>query len=169
MRHATYFMAAAILTVLNGCGFFDSRNARLAESRLVGLSSQQLQACAGVPAKKEKIGDHIELYQYTGSKAAETASGVTLIPVGDIANLIQNLLNGGGTNCTAVMRLDYDRVSEVHYTGDSDEVVGSDGICAVIVRGCVRHPPAIYSAQEVPVLKPSPSTAATGTPQKPAK
>ncbi len=169
MRHATYFMTASILMFLNGCGFFDSRNARLAESRLVGLSSQQLQACAGVPAKKEKIGDHIELYQYMGSKAAQTASSVTLIPVGDIANLIQNLLGGGGTNCTAVMRLDYDRVSEVHYTGDSDEVVGSDGICAVIVRGCVRHPPEIYSAQEVLVVKPNPTSPVTDTSQKPAK
>lgn len=157
MRHVQSLFAAAILIILSGCGFFDSRNARLAESRLIGLSSLQLQACAGLPAKKEKLGDHTELYQYTGAKAAETAPNVTLIPVGDVAKLVQDLLSGGGTNCTAVMRLDYDRVSEVHYTGDTDEVIGSDGICSVIVRGCVRHPPAIYSAREVPTLKPEPS------------
>ena len=53
---------------------------------------------------------------------------------------IQNLGGGGGTSCTAVIRLDHDRVSDVHYTGNNDEIIGTDGICSIITRGCARQP-----------------------------
>ncbi|AQS89381.1 hypothetical protein A0U93_07625 [Neoasaia chiangmaiensis] len=109
---------------------------------MVGMTSYDLQACAGIPASVKQLNDTTQIYQYTGTHTLPTFSGSTLIPVADISSVIQEFSGGGGTTCTAVIRLDHDRVSEVHYTGDDDEVIGTDGICSIITRGCARQPEA---------------------------
>ena len=32
------------------------------------------------------------------------------------------------------------RVTELQVTGDDDRVIGSDGVCEPIIRGCMRQP-----------------------------
>ncbi|GBQ88863.1 hypothetical protein AA23498_0482 [Acetobacter nitrogenifigens DSM 23921 = NBRC 105050] len=107
---------------------------------MIGMTSYDLQACAGIPASTKQLDDTTQIYVYTGTHAQANYGGSTLVPIGDIATTIQQLGGGGGTTCSAVIRLDHDRVSDVHYTGDDDEVIGTDGVCSIITRGCARQP-----------------------------
>nr|WP_083301739.1 hypothetical protein [Kozakia baliensis] len=127
---------------LTGCGYFDSRAAHRAQMTMVGMTAYDLQACAGIPAKVQKLNDTTQIYQYTGTHTLPTSSDSTIIPVQQIVNMTQVFFGGAGTNCTATIRLDHDRVSEVHYSGDDDEVIGTDGVCSIITRGCARQPEA---------------------------
>lgn len=125
---------------LSGCGYFDSRAAHKAQVTMIGMTSYDLQACAGIPSATKQLNDTTQIFTYTGTQPQLSYGGSTLIPIGDIVTTIQNLGGGGGTSCTAVIRLDHDRVSDVHYTGNNDEIIGTDGICSIITRGCARQP-----------------------------
>ncbi|GAB6855793.1 hypothetical protein JCM15831A_28170 [Asaia astilbis] len=130
------------LLSLSGCGYFDSREAHRAQIAMIGMTSNDLQACAGIPASTKVLNDTTQIYQYVGTMNLPTASDSTLIPIQQFLNIAQVTLGGAGTSCKAVIRLDHDRISEVHYTGDDDEIIGSDGICSIITRGCARQPEA---------------------------
>ena len=43
-----------------------------------------------------------------------------------------------GAYCNAIVRVIDGKAVEVNYTGDNDGVVGKEGVCAPIVRGCLR-------------------------------
>lgn len=134
------FAVASLSVSLSGCGYFDSRAAHKAQVTMIGMTSYDLQACAGLPASTKQINDTTQIFIYSGTQPAPSYGGSTLIPVGDISTLINVLGGGGGTGCTAVIRLDNDRVSDVHYTGNDDEMIGTDGVCSIITRGCARQP-----------------------------
>lgn len=135
-------LSAISLLGLSGCGYFDSREAHRAQLAMIGMTSNDLQACAGLPASTKTLNDTTQIYQYTATMNVPTASDSTIIPVQQILNMTQITLGGAGTTCKAIIRLDHDRVSEVHYAGDDDEIIGSDGICSIITRGCARQPEA---------------------------
>ncbi|GAN56322.1 hypothetical protein EDC15_10353 [Acetobacter aceti NBRC 14818] len=135
-----FFAVASLSVSLSGCGYFDSRAAHKAQLTMIGMTSYDLQACAGLPASTKQLNDTTQILTFTGTKPAPSYGGSTLIPVGDISTLVNTLGGGGGTGCTAVIRLDNDRVSDVHYTGNNDEMIGTDGVCSIITRGCARQP-----------------------------
>ena len=135
-------LSALPLLGLSGCGYFDSREAHRAQLAMIGMTSNDLQACVGLPASTKTLNDTTQIYQYTATMNVPTASDSTLIPIQQILNVTQITLGGAGTTCKAIIRLDHDRVSEVHYAGDDDEIIGSDGICSIITRGCARQPEA---------------------------
>lgn len=140
-RIAGLFAVASLSVSLSGCGYFDSRAAHKAQVTMIGMTSYDLQACAGLPTATKQINDTTQIFVYTGTQPQPSYGGSTLIPIGDIATTIAQLGGGGGgTSCSAVIRLDHDRVSDVHYTGNNDEMVGTDGICSIITRGCARQP-----------------------------
>lgn len=43
-----------------------------------------------------------------------------------------------GSYCHAVMRVVDRKVVEVNFTGDNDDALGREGVCAPLVRGCLR-------------------------------
>jgi hypothetical protein len=45
---------------------------------------------------------------------------------------------GSGSYCHAIVRIVDGKVVGVNYTGDNDEMIGRDGVCAPIFRGCLR-------------------------------
>ncbi|CDG39104.1 MULTISPECIES: hypothetical protein [Asaia] len=141
---STLRLALGVLPLvgLTGCGYFDSREAHRAQLAMIGMTSNDLQACAGIPASTKTLNDTTQIYQYTATMNLPTASDSTIIPVQQLLNMTQVTLGGAGTTCKAIIRLDHDRVSEVHYAGDDDEIIGSDGICSIITRGCARQPEA---------------------------
>lgn len=139
-RIAGLFAVASLSVSLSGCGYFDSRAAHKAQITMIGMTSYDLQACAGLPTATKQINDTTQIFVYTGTQPQPSYGGSTLIPIGDIATTIAQLGGGGGTSCSAIIRLDHDRVSDVHYTGNNDEMVGTDGICSIITRGCARQP-----------------------------
>ncbi|KXV40367.1 hypothetical protein AD942_06955 [Gluconobacter japonicus] len=134
------FGALAATVTLSGCGYFDSRNAHKAQFEMVGMTSYDVQACAGLPGSTKKLNDTTEIWQYDGTQSTPTISSDSgLIPAQSIISIYQSAFGGGGTTCRMVLRLDHDRVSEVHYTGNDDEYIGTDGICSIITRGCARQ------------------------------
>ncbi|WP_350337578.1 hypothetical protein [Formicincola oecophyllae] len=174
LRRCAWVLLAAGLGVLPlaGCGYFDSRDAHRAQFEFIGMTGFDLQACAGIPGKTAKLNDTTQIWQYAITRTLPTPQGSTFIPIGDIVSIYQSFMGGAGNNCTMIVRLDHDRVSEVHYAGNDDEYLGSDGICSMIVRGCLRqaeatmHPAGSYwplgpvSATRSPQIPPQ-STSAT--------
>ncbi|QDH17792.1 hypothetical protein [Swingsia samuiensis] len=125
---------------LSGCGYFDSRNAHRAQIEMIGMTSYDLQACAGIPGSVKKLNNTTEIWQYSASKTLTTLSGDSgFFPVQSFVNIYQSALGGGGNSCHMILRLDHDRVSEIHYAGNDDEYIGTDGICSLITRGCGRQ------------------------------
>ncbi|GBR47443.1 hypothetical protein [Neokomagataea thailandica] len=141
MRQAPFFTMIALTALggLSGCGYFDSRNAHKAQLEMVGMTSYDLQACAGLPGSTKKLNDTTEIWQYDGTQPVPTLSDSGFIPAQSMIKMYQSAFGGGGTSCRMVLRLDHDRVSEVHYTGNDDEYIGQDGICSIITRGCARQ------------------------------
>lgn len=132
MRRTALMLATLSLA---GCGYGASRQAHEAQISMIGMSSADLLACAGPPAKSTKINADARVDTYTYTPASGTGLNITLpLTLGGIA------LGGSGNSCTANVRLDDNRVTEVHYTGPDDLSVGNDGVCAPIVRGCMRQP-----------------------------
>ncbi len=133
-------VALTSTAALSGCGYFDSRNAHKAQYEMIWMTSYDLQSCAGIPASTKKLNDTTELWQYDGSMALPTMPADSgFIPVQSAISIYQSALGGGGTTCRMLVRVDHDRVSEVHYTGNDDEYIGTDGICSIITRGCARQ------------------------------
>lgn len=165
-RIAGLFAVASLSVSLSGCGYFDSRAAHKAQITMIGMTSYDLQACAGLPTATKQINDTTQIFVYTGTQPQPSYGGSTLIPIGDIATTIAQLGGGGGTSCSAVIRLDHDRVSDVHYTGNNDEMVGTDGICSIITRGCARQPEGTMQKSAGGILGPVSAFHPPRTPQQ---
>ncbi|NHN88453.1 hypothetical protein [Acetobacter conturbans] len=121
---------------LSGCGYFDSRSAHKAQFTMIGMTSNDLQSCAGTPDKVTKLNATTDLYQYSNKPSATGAFSINPFGMG------QTSYNGTGSSCTALFRVDHGQVTEVHYTGDNDKTIGHEGICEPIIRGCIRQPEA---------------------------
>lgn len=160
------FAVASLSVGLSGCGYFDSRAAHKAQVTMIGMTSYDLQACAGLPASTKQINDTTQIFIYSDTQPAPSYGGSTLIPVGDISTLVNVLGGGGGTGCTAVIRLDNDRVSDVHYTGNDDEMIGTDGVCSIITRGCARQPEGTMQRSAGGILGPVSAFHPPRTPQQ---
>ncbi|NHO32956.1 hypothetical protein [Acetobacter fallax] len=119
---------------LSGCGYFNSRTVHKAQMAMIGMTSNDLQSCAGTPDKVTKLNGTTQLYQYSYKPSATGAFSFNPLGFGAIS------FTGNGSSCTALMRLDHDQVTEVHYTGDDDRTIGNDGVCEPLVRGCMRQP-----------------------------
>ena len=49
-------------------------------------------------------------------------------------------IGGSGSSCTANFRLVDNKVAALFYSGNNDRMVGEDGVCEPIIRGCMRRP-----------------------------
>ena len=134
MRRTALLLATLSLA---GCGYGASRQAHEAQISMIGMTAADLTACAGPPAKTTKLNSRAEVDTYTYTPP--TGSGFTLtlpLTLGGVA------IGGSGQSCSANFRLVDNRVTEVHYTGPDDLDVGDDGVCAPVIRGCMRQPEA---------------------------
>lgn len=106
---------------------------------MVGMTEDDMQACAGLPDKMKKFNEHVTLYEYQRGRNIGTAATSTLIPVQSVQNIISSMGGGDGKSCVADFRVVDGRVQDVYYSGDNDMLIGTDGVCATVVRGCVRQ------------------------------
>ncbi|GAL97091.1 hypothetical protein AA0312_0749 [Acetobacter tropicalis NRIC 0312] len=125
---------------LTGCGYFDSRTAHRAQLSLIGMSSSDVQGCIGVPDKVKKLEDGTEVYEYSRTLNIPATNDSTFIPLQSMVNIVETTLGGAGKTCIADIRVANGEVVDLHYSGDNDEILGADGVCSVITRGCVRRP-----------------------------
>jgi len=100
---------------------------------VVGMNADMFQSCAGIPTRTKRLDERTELFSYELKN--ENTGGVEVsVPV----------VGGGfkigksGSYCHAIVRVVDGKVAELNYTGDNDDFVGKEGVCAPIVRGCLR-------------------------------
>lgn len=100
---------------------------------VLGMNADTFQACAGIPTRTKRLDERTEIFSYELKN--ENTGGVEVsVPV----------VGGGfkigksGSYCHAVVRVVDGKVAELNYTGDNDDFVGKEGVCAPIVRGCLR-------------------------------
>jgi len=55
-----------------------------------------------------------------------------------------------GSYCHAIVRVVDGKVAELNYTGDNDDFVGKEGVCAPIVRGCLSGRERVSCVKSVP-------------------
>ncbi|GBR35988.1 hypothetical protein [Acetobacter peroxydans] len=140
-RHRHYACLLALLGV-TACGYNDSRRAHKGQLAVIGMTSEDLQACAGIPDKTAQLDDHVQIFQYTRTINVPSTNDSTLFPLQTVVNLTQTSMGGAGKTCIASIRLVDGRVTDMHYSGDNDRMIGSDGVCATLVKGCLTTPPA---------------------------
>ena len=119
---------------LGGCGYGASRTAHQAQFSMIGMSVNDLQACAGPADKTVPLNPQAEVMAYSVKPGVQGGLGLPIPLLGTIT------IGGSGGTCFADVRVVDNRVSEVHYTGDDDKVIGTDGICDTLFRGCLREP-----------------------------
>jgi len=100
---------------------------------VLGMNADTFQSCAGIPTRTKRLDERTELLSYELKN--ENVGGVEVsVPI----------VGGGfkvgrsGSYCHAVVRVVDGKVAELNYTGDNDDFVGKEGVCAPIVRGCLR-------------------------------
>ncbi|MBE7730211.1 hypothetical protein [Komagataeibacter sp. FXV3] len=125
---------------LAGCGYTDSRTAHRAQLAMIGMNSTDVQSCVGIPDKIKKIDDHVQIFEYSRTLNIPSTNDSTFVPLQTLVNLTETTVGGAGKTCVADIRIEDDKVVDLHYSGDDDEIIGSDGVCSIVTRGCVRKP-----------------------------
>jgi hypothetical protein len=87
-----------------------------------------------LPSHAASRPSRTELYSYE-IKYERTGGVEVTLPIigGGVA------AGGSGSYCHALVRIVGGKVAGVTYTGDNDDMVGRDGVCAPIFRGCLRE------------------------------
>jgi hypothetical protein len=121
-----------VLVLLGGCASGDVvawKGRRL----VVGMDVDTLQSCAGIPTRTKRLDARTELYSYENKYERTGGAQITLPIIGGGFSV-----GGSGSYCHAIVRVVDGRVAAVNYTGDNDELIGREGVCAPIFRGCLR-------------------------------
>ncbi|MBO1075780.1 hypothetical protein [Roseomonas marmotae] len=135
-----------LFLALAACTSPGARVAEEAQQRLVGMRVDDLQACAGIPTRSKELADGTRLLSYEEKNANVGGLNVSLPLLGGFN------LAGSGSYCHALFRVADNRVIGLNYTGDNDDVGGENGVCAPIVRGCLRQPvPARVPTDSLPM------------------
>jgi hypothetical protein len=100
---------------------------------IIGMDADTLQSCAGIPTRTKQLDARTELYSYENKYERTGGAQITLPIIGGGFSV-----GGSGSYCHAIVRVVDGRVAAVNYTGDNDELIGKEGVCAPICRGCLR-------------------------------
>ncbi len=123
----------ALIVLLAGACTSGRDAAKEGRRAVVGLDAGAVQACAGIPTRTKRLDPRTEVYSYEIKN--ENVGGVDFsVPLVGGGFKIA----GSGSYCHAIIRLVDGRVAEVNYTGDNDDFVGKEGVCAPLLRGCLR-------------------------------
>ena len=108
--------------------------ARQGRQLVIGMDASTLQACAGIPTRITQLDPGTQLYSYENKYERTGGLEITLPIIGGGFSA-----GGSGSYCHALVRIVGGKVAGVTYTGDNDDMIGRDGVCAPIFRGCVRE------------------------------
>lgn len=100
---------------------------------ILGMDADALKSCAGIPTRTERLDARTALYSYENKYERTGGAEVTLPIIGGGFSL-----GGSGSYCHAIVRVVDGKVAAVNYAGDNDDMIGREGICAPIFRGCLR-------------------------------
>ena len=100
---------------------------------ILGMDADTFQSCAGIPTRTKRLDDRTELFSYELKNENVGGMEFSVPLVGGGFKVA-----GSGSYCHAIVRVVDGKVAEVNYTGDNDDFVGKEGVCAPIMRGCLR-------------------------------
>lgn len=131
LRHSFRLLGLGLL-VISGCSpaHYVAQRGREA---VLGMDVDSLKSCAGIPTRTEQLDRRTRLYSYENKYERTGGAEVTLPIIGGGFSL-----GGSGSYCHAIVRIVDGRVTAVNFTGDNDDMIGKEGICAPIFRGCLR-------------------------------
>ena len=132
-RQVSVLLRSAFVTFLiGGCasGHDVATDGRRA---VIGLDADSFQACAGIPTRTKRLDPRTEIFSYELKNENVGGMEFSVPLVGGGFKIA-----GSGSYCHAIVRVVDGKVAEVNYTGDNDDFVGKEGVCAPIVRGCLR-------------------------------
>jgi len=101
---------------------------------VIGMDTATLKQCAGFPTRIEELNSRTTLYSYEIKYERSTGAEITFPIVGGGFKV-----GGSGSYCHAILRIVDGKVAAVNYAGDNDDFIGKEGICAPILRGCLRE------------------------------
>lgn len=142
------FFLLPMLAMVGSCAIKDSQIAHDAETRLIGMSEPDLEACIGVPDQHSTFGNTDILTYYATSTSSDSYS----IPI------IGGISFSNGGYCHATFRVVDGRVTQVLYSGEKNATGAPDAYCAPIVRTCIEH------LQETPAPRTATQTTAARHP-----
>jgi hypothetical protein len=133
MRNAFVFLRSFVLLLVGACATAGHDVAEKGREVVLGMNAETFQACAGLPTRTKQVDSRTEILSYEIKN--ENTGGVEIsVPV--VGGGFK--LGRSGSYCHAIVRVVEGKIAEVNYTGDNDDVVGREGVCAPIVRGCLR-------------------------------
>lgn len=118
-----------MLALVSACAIKDSSIAHNAETRLMGMSEVDLEACIGVPDQHSTFGNTDILTYYATSMSGDSYS----IPI------VGGLSFSNGGYCHATFRVSDGHVTQILYSGEKNATGAPDAYCAPIVRTCMDH------------------------------
>jgi hypothetical protein len=121
----------AVLWVLCGCAYQDADVAKRARQSVVGISVLDLDMCAGLPTKSERISKDVEVRSYERSQSASSGLNLSLPLIGGGLQL------GNGGYCIATFKIVDGEVRQLTYAGATASAGLQYALCAPIVRTCV--------------------------------
>jgi hypothetical protein len=132
MLKLSFALLGVALVVISGCAPAHVVADRGRQS-ILGMDANTLKSCAGIPTRTEQLQPGVVLYSYENRYERTGGAQITLPIIGGGFSL-----GGSGSYCHAVVRIVDGRVAAVNYAGDNDDMIGKEGICAPIFRGCLR-------------------------------
>ncbi len=133
MQPAAVSLLVFLPPLLCGCAYQDAQVAHKAERGLVGLSVADLDMCAGLPTKTERINPGTELRSYERNETTNSGVNITFPVIGGGVNV------GNGGYCHVTFKVVNGQVTALSYAGDTSVAGADDAICAPIVRTCVAQ------------------------------
>ena len=119
----------SVLVLLVGACASDNDVAQKGRALILGMDARSLQTCAGIPTRTTQLDPQTELYSYEIKYENTGGAQVTLPLIGGGFKL-----GGSGSYCHALVRVVDGKVAGVNYTGDNDEFIGREGLCAHLPR-----------------------------------
>lgn len=123
----------SVLMLMVGACASDNDVAKKGRAYVLGMDARTLQTCAGIPTRTTELDPQTALYSYEIKYENTGGAQITLPLIGGGFKF-----GGSGSYCHAVVRVVDGKVAGVNYTGDNDEFIGREGVCAPIFRGCLR-------------------------------
>lgn len=100
---------------------------------VIGMDTDTPKQCAGLPTRTEQLNSGATLYSYEIKYERSGGAEITFPIVGGGFKV-----GGAGSYCHAMLRIVDGKVASVNYSGDNDDFIGREGVCAPIFRGCLR-------------------------------
>ena len=146
MRIHSFFIAG-LAVVLCSCGGKIERAgiAAQAQTSLVGMTSEQILACMGIPAQKSSEGQ-TEVWAYNSGNNERVVAGVTTANAQGTSNGNSANATGVGTTiatahsryCVVNVVLRGSVVQAVNYAGPTGGLISKDEQCAYVVKNCIK-------------------------------